>query len=98
MKNLSESDLKLYKFTNETLLYKWDPIGVSSNPEASMEYQAYVLKVFAMIKNSRSSLDIAKFLSEIEAQEMGLTLSQSTIDRNLAIAIELLGFAEKINK
>jgi hypothetical protein len=57
----------------DILLHDWDPIGVSDFPEASDEYDGYLGSIFLSIKDGATEQELAIHLSEIEANQMGLS-------------------------
>jgi hypothetical protein len=70
---LSPPELALYRAVDEVLHYVWDPIGVSSAPQARDEYQAYLPLVFDMVRKGDPASDIARHLSTITTEQMGLS-------------------------
>ena len=63
----------------KTLLFEWDPIGVSDIPEAADEYDAYADTVFSMLLNEDASVDdIAQYLFKIATEHMGLSYPELT--------------------
>ena len=71
---LPESDMELYKRTDEVLHYIWDPIGVSGAAEARGEYYPYLPEVFGLLKSGANSEKIAGLLISISQNQMGLTM------------------------
>ncbi|WP_234843641.1 hypothetical protein [Sinorhizobium meliloti] len=58
----------------EVLLHAWDPIGISSLPEASDEYDVYADDVLGMLVNEGAPAEhIANYLLEIATEHMGLS-------------------------
>ena len=86
-KKLSPPDLALYRAVDEVLHYVWDPIGVSSVPQARDEYQAYLPLVFNMVRQGEPASDIARYLSGITSEKMGLSENQ---EHDLKVANVLL--------
>jgi hypothetical protein len=74
---------ELYRRCDEVLHYVWDPIGVSSAPEARDEYYGYLPQVFAMVKEKVGAEEIAAHLTEIATKRMGLTAAPDN-DQNAA--------------
>lgn len=72
-KKLSPPELALYRAVDEVLHYVWDPIGVSSVPQARDEYHGYLPLVFDMVRKGDSASDIACHLSRIATERMGLS-------------------------
>ena len=56
----------------EIFLRDWDPIGVSSVPQAQDEYERYVSEFSALIRSGTDQRAIVDRLLEIESQDMGL--------------------------
>ena len=69
---------ELYHRVDEVLSYLWDPIGVAGIPEARDEYHGYLPHVFSMLVNGSQTGAIASYLSEVEGDRMGLTVSDAT--------------------
>jgi hypothetical protein len=69
---LSPAELELYRAVDEVLHYVWDPIGVAGAPEARDEYYGYLPAVYSMVKDGRIADDIAKYLTQIAVDRMGL--------------------------
>lgn len=53
--------------------YLWDPIGVASVPEARVEYQGYLPRVFGMLKDGGDEVELAQALCDIATERMGLS-------------------------
>jgi hypothetical protein len=85
---LSPQELELYRAIDEVLHYIWDPIGVSSYPQARDEYQGYVPGVYKLVMGGSDEQKIAEHLGEIttvrmelpENQEQNLHTAQVIID------------------
>lgn len=71
-KQLSPPELALYRAVDEVLHYVWDPIGVSRLPQARDEYHAYLPQVFGMLQEGAQASEIARHLSQITTERMGL--------------------------
>jgi hypothetical protein len=69
---LGLKDEELYRRVDEVLHYIWDPIGVSSVPQARDEYYTYLPAVFNLLKESAPADTIAQHLTEIVVNRMGL--------------------------
>ena len=52
---------------------KWDPIGVSDEPNAADEYDMYIGDVFELLRRSAKDDEIAEYLRWVETERMGLT-------------------------
>lgn len=76
-------DLELYRAIDEVLHYLWDPIGISSIPEARDEYHGYLPHVFGMVRSGKDEAAIAAYLSEVVTDRMGLSADQQH-DQNVA--------------
>ena len=50
----------------------WDPIGVADVPEAWDEYDNYMGKIAAMIRDSASDEEMIAYLKWAEVENMGL--------------------------
>lgn len=91
---LSPVDLALYRAVDEVLHYVWDPIGVSSMPQARDEYHGYLPQVFGLVRGGSDENDIARYLTEITTERMGLT---DNIEHDLEIARVLIEWKEVIH-
>jgi hypothetical protein len=80
---LSPPDLDLYRAVDEVLHYLWDPIGISSIPEARDEYHGYLPHVFGMVRGGSDGATIAAYLGEVVTNRMGLSANK-THDQNIA--------------
>ena len=80
---LSPPDLELYRAVDEVLYYLWDPIGVSSIPEARDEYHGYLPHIFGMVHRGEDEAAIAAYLSEVIAERMGLSADQKPTNTSL---------------
>ncbi|WP_454739445.1 hypothetical protein [Cupriavidus necator] len=69
---LTDAELVLYRRVDEVLYYVWDPIGVAHSPAARDEYQAYLLKVFAMLQEGADAPSVAAYLDAVATDRMGL--------------------------
>jgi len=70
MKKYSHQDLS--RRVSEVLYYLWDPIGVSTAPEARSEYEDYVPQMVGMLERNEDAQELAKLLSKIRTKTMGL--------------------------
>jgi hypothetical protein len=87
-------DEELYRRTDEVLHYIWDPIGVSTAPEARDEYYSYLPQVFKLLKSEAGAESIAAYLTEVATQRMGLGENHK---RDLEIAELLLHWQHIVN-
>jgi hypothetical protein len=69
---LSPSDKELLGRTGEILHYMWDPIGVAGVPQARDEYEGYVPKVYQLLKATTDGRDVAAYLGQLRAMQMGV--------------------------
>src|SRR5215216_7736543 len=88
-------DEELYRRTDEVLHYIWDPIGVSTAPEARDEYYSYLPQVFALLKGGSDAADIATYLTDVATQRMGLTENHN---HDFEVAELLLDWQRVINE
>lgn len=66
--------VRLTPIIRETLLFEWDPLGVSDIPEVTDEYEVYADTVLSMLLNQKSSAeDISRYLYEVATEQMGLS-------------------------
>ncbi|MGD1945538.1 MAG: hypothetical protein ACFB0A_04525 [Croceivirga sp.] len=89
----SQKEIDFYKRCDEVLYYLWDPIGVSTIPEARDEYYSYLPKVFEYLNNGADKIKIGQYLNKIQKASMGLDPNYS---RNIEIAEILLNWREII--
>lgn len=75
--------MALYRATDEVLHYVWDPIGVSDQPYARDEYQAYLPQVFGMLQEGSGAERVADYLTRVSVEKMGLA-ARSEHDRKVA--------------
>lgn len=88
-KKLPSDQLELYKRIDEILFYEWDPIGVSDSDWARDEYQSYLPRVFAYAMKSKSPEPIAKYLSVVSTENMGLSAAPEHDMKIAKIIIEV---------
>jgi hypothetical protein len=82
-RKLSAPDLALYRVLDEVLHYVWDPIGVSSAPQARDEYHAYLPQVFDLLRKGADESRISAYLTSVTTEQMGLS-SRPDHDREVA--------------
>lgn len=70
---LAPEDRELHRRCDEVLHYVWDPIGVSEVPAARDEYQGYLPRLFAIVRNAPGVEPLVDYLSTVERDSMGLT-------------------------
>ncbi|RQR24545.1 hypothetical protein DIE23_33360 [Burkholderia sp. Bp9143] len=90
---MTDTELELYKRVDEVLYYVWDPVGVSLNPAARDEYQAYLPKVFAMLQEGADTSSVARYLEAVATERMGL---QENCEHSKHVAELLLDWKAKI--
>lgn len=71
-KKMSPPDSALYRAVDEVLHYVWDPIGVSSVPQARDEYHGYLPQVFSILIDGADKRTIAAYLGKVTTDKMGL--------------------------
>ena len=89
----TERERRLYRQTDETLHYLWDPIGVRGVAQARDEYHAYLPGVFSMVLRKGAAQEIVEYLVQIEEEHMGLNPDRS---KALEVARVLLDIREAI--
>jgi hypothetical protein len=72
-RKLSAYEKDVFRYCNEVLHYVWDPIGVAGSPHARFEYDSYVPGVVSLLFSGASASDIAKHLTQITTESMGLS-------------------------
>jgi hypothetical protein len=86
---LEGAHLELYRRTDEVLHYLWDPIGIAGSPEARDEYDGYLGHIFSLLTQDESDEVLRSYLSDVEQNRMGLTITEES-RRRLDRAIESL--------
>ncbi len=74
---------------HDILTHEWDPIGVGNEPMAQDEYNAYISGALRMVADGRADREIANYLQRIETEDMGLTLGDGVVERNMRVARRL---------
>ena len=96
--SLSVTDKELMCRTDEVLHYLWDPIGVSEHPQARDEYDAYSAHVFSMLFRGCTCAEIIAYLTSIEQDHMGLTISDQSRANATRVASVLINWKECIEE
>lgn len=91
----SASQLALYRAVDEVLHYVWDPIGVSHVPQARDEYHSYLPLVFQLLQGDSKADEIAKYLSNVAVDRMGLS---ANVEHDLAVAQLLVEWRQLISE
>lgn len=86
-------ELELYSRVDEVLYYAWDPIGVSWCPAARDEYQAYLPKVLALLREDVGAPLVAAYLDEVATTRMGL---EARPEHSMRVAQLLLEWKSEI--
>lgn len=60
----------------------WDPLGVAGVPQARDEYEAYVPKVFQLVKATPDGRDVVDYLGRLRVTHMGVQ-ADPTHDSNI---------------
>lgn len=92
---LEAKEKQLYARADEVLHYIWDPIGVSSIPQARDEYHMYLPQVFSLLKEGKSAEEIATYLDKIVSERMGLSMNHQ---QSLEVAQVLIEWQESIEE
>jgi hypothetical protein len=56
------------------LMDGWDPIGVSSTPEAYDEYYAYIGPLARRLRSGADASAVAEYLADVQTEQMGLPM------------------------
>lgn len=75
-RRLSAYEKDVFRSCNEVLHYIWDPIGVAGSPHARDEYESYVPGVVSLLFADANATSIAKHLTQITIDSMGLSASR----------------------
>jgi hypothetical protein len=70
----------------QLLMEEWDPIHVRGVPGAADEYDAYLPRIVARLRDGATAEDIAAYLTDIEEVQMGLGPSAAGRERNQTLA------------
>ena len=70
---MGPQELELYRAVDEVLQYTWDPIGVSSIPQARGEYHGYLPQVYGLLGGGADENAIAAYLTKVTTEQMGLS-------------------------
>jgi hypothetical protein len=81
-----------YQIIDDILWYDWDPIGINDIAPRD-EYQSYIPQIFSLFKEKTNRVTIAKTLSKIETDNMGLT---GNFEKCMKIADKILAI-DKVN-
>jgi hypothetical protein len=57
----------------EILMERWDPIGISDEPQAADEYDSYIPKIHHLLNSNASIAEIQDYLFEIVDKRMGMS-------------------------
>ncbi|WP_442592040.1 hypothetical protein ACSBL2_12525 [Pedobacter sp. AW31-3R] len=79
-------EMLLYQQIDDVLWYDWDPIGINDIAPRD-EYQSYTPQIFGLVKSNSDRMVIAKTLSKIETDYMGLA---GNIEKCFKIADKML--------
>jgi hypothetical protein len=93
---LKEHQNLLRKRIDEVLHYMWDPIGVAGTPEARDEYDSYVPRLYGMLLQGVKEKEISDYLTQIETESMGMTVSAAIERRNYEISEVLVSWMNLI--
>lgn len=89
-KKLSPQHKELYQRVDEVLFYQWDPIGVSTMPEARDEYATYVPAICTMLIKDKPPQEVCNYLTHTERESMGFAGGKKQHQTNSEIAELLL--------
>jgi hypothetical protein len=88
-RKLTSKESELFRRIDEVLYYLWDPIGVSTNPNARNEYDSYSLAIFSLLAQNKTQNDIIQYLLKAEKEIMDLP-STKTNETNVAEVANVL--------
>src|SRR5882762_7870463 len=71
MTSREERAKEVQRWISDVLQRHWDPIGVSDNPAAQREYDAYVAGVYRLIATGASPRELAEHLVRVETERLG---------------------------
>ena len=79
-------EILLYRQIDDILWYDWDPIGINDMAPRD-EYESYTPQIFSLVKSNTDKMVIAKTLSKIETDNIGLA---GNIEKCLKIADKIV--------
>ena len=86
--NLSPDDKELWRRCDEVLQYIWDPIGVVGAPGARDEYDSYLPRVFALLRENAERVEVDQYLISVVTEYMGISpnleQTQQAVDAMIA--------------
>ena len=85
-KQMTNTELELYRWVDEVLYYVWGPIGISCNPAARDEYQRYLPAVFTLLQEGMGPTSVSEYLDEVVTARMGLT-ARSAHSKSVAASL-----------
>jgi hypothetical protein len=71
------------------ILMRWDPIGIADEPLAGSEYDSLIGPLIRMLREGRSSPEIAAWLGDQTERGMGMARRRG---EDAALADELVGW------
>lgn len=72
------------------LLEDWDPIGISSLPDAQNEYDGYVAEVYRLLSRGATRSELIDYLWWVETEHMGLIADRQRTEK---VASQLAGLS-----
>ncbi len=95
---LSPEHEELYRRIDEVLHYLWDPIGVSSHPEARSEYHFYLPHVFSLLTSGAKAREISDYLASVSTERMGFPDTSSGREHDQKITAILIRWRDVIHE
>ena len=79
--------LKLYQGIDEILFNDWDPIGIKRLSGPRDEYYSYIPQVFKLAMEDTDPSRVAKYLTEVAHDSMGLSPS---LQKDIAVSEKIM--------
>ena len=88
---LNPEEQALYRAVDEVLHYVWDPIGISSIPQARDEYHSYLPQVFSLLRSGATEAELDAHLASIASDRMGLANALERSNEAAAVLVDWRG-------
>lgn len=72
---------KIHQAIHKALIEEWDPIGVSSIPEAEDEYDLYIPTIYKFLIAKKDKEELFDYLWWLETKHMGLIGDRQRTDK-----------------
>lgn len=86
---MTDISTELYRRIDETIHYVWDPLGVSTAPQARDEYYTYLPHIHKLVLDGATVAELSEHLLDIATNHMGLN-SQPTLREQTALTVDVI--------